>query len=66
MDNNLHKNMIALSNNSTLTGQAAVKLSDAIESLPMDDRRTVLQWFEHAKREQETKVDNAKRKLNFR
>jgi hypothetical protein len=62
MNDILHRHMVALSNNSQLTGQAAVKLSEALEKMEPADRQAILRWFEHALREQQLKIGSAKRR----
>jgi hypothetical protein len=59
MDANIHRLAIQLSNNSILTGQAAVALS----KLQGEDLATITKWLGHAVKEQDIKIANAKRKL---
>ena len=58
MDTTIHNFMIGLSNNSTLTGQAATVLSKINDA----DKLVLKQWLQHAIREQDIKIANSNRK----
>jgi hypothetical protein len=62
MDGKLLRNMVELSNNSLLTGQAAAALS----KIEPADLEILNRWMEHAIREQRIKIENASKKARFR
>jgi len=55
--------MIELSNNSVLTYTAATALEKALSNLDNVEKRHIMEWFQHAVREQNIKISNAKRKF---
>lgn len=65
MDPVLQRAMIELSNNSSLTQQASDILSNFLSTIEPGQAHVIKDWFQHAVRETQTKISNAKNKPKF-